>query len=80
MKTLYQIKSVSCGFAIVDENGNTVPETPAYGDFEWAKIDMIKMAYDYFFAEKEKAEEDCQSMPFNDIEITNDKVVLKGAE
>ena len=80
MKILYQIVNIGCGFAITDENGKRVSETATYGDFDWAKITLIKLAHEYFLEAKERSEVLCQEMSFGDMEILADKVILKGVE
>lgn len=77
MTILYQILRGTACYYIADGNGNEVPETAGYQDLEWARIDLLKLAYDYLFGQKEMAENNCSRMDFNNWEIVNDKVILK---
>lgn len=77
MKVLYQILNGTGYCYIADGDGNEVPETAGYQDLDWARIDLMKLAADYFFAAKEKAEENCEPMDFNNIEIVDNKAILR---
>lgn len=76
MKTLFEIKSGNCCYYIVDENGKEVEETPHFGQIDWARVELYKLAAEYMFKEAEEADK-FGVMTTLQLEIKDDKVFVK---